>query len=116
MNQRQLELNKLRDRQFEIMRRGLREAAQVLLEMERSLGRVEDEVVSAPVVITERPKTNTAMDIKSLEDELFKLVKSEQVIDVTDDMIVEVSSTPLQRLEGFLSSVQSYKANRPSLH
>ena len=57
------------------------------------------------------------IDMSELEQEI-QVIHDNEVVDVTDDMIVEVSapSTPLSRLEGFLNDVQSYKAKRPSLH
>ena len=108
-----IELEERRERQFAIVRRGLREAARVLAEMEASLAELEKPVYET---IEESIERVDEVADQYPEDELTLefSVPVEEVIEVSDEMIVSESEylgepekelSVLDKLESFLAGV-----------
>lgn len=108
-----MEMIERQNRQFEIVRKGLREAARILNEINSHLDETVTFEESSGCVfqdlgIPKPPELELELDMAELQDEIERTY----IIDVTDDMIVEPPRvySVIDELEKFLGNVQSYRS------
>jgi len=125
-----MEMIERQNRQFEIVRKGLREAARIMNEINTHLDSVDDlhqsyhETVEAQNFeessgcVFEDLNIPKPTELELDMEELTRALEAEVIHEVTDDMIVDVAPpyTVENELNRWLYNIQTLKRTRESLH